>query len=78
MDIKAYRKVLFPLACLLLIIFSFSLNSFDDNFAMAILAASFALLVVEALILIFKSHASWWGTVKWFILALLLLLTLIG
>lgn len=78
MDIKAYRKVLFPVACLFLIIFSFNLNSFDNNFAIATLAASFALLIVEALILIFKSHASWWSTVKWFILALLLLLTLIG
>ncbi|WP_341226742.1 hypothetical protein [uncultured Arcticibacterium sp.] len=78
MDIKAYRKVLFPLACLFLILLSFSLDAFESNFSMATAAACFLLIVVEVLVLLFKSYTSWWHTVKWFVLALILLLTLIG
>lgn len=78
MDIRAFRKILFPLSCLLLVVFSFSLDAFKTDFSIATLFALFILLVIELLLVVFKKHNELWNRVKWLVLAGIILLTLIS
>jgi hypothetical protein len=78
MDIRTYNKILFPLACGLLVLFSFGFDAFNTDFSSAVMFAIFGLLVVEALLFAFNSHSLWWNRIKWLILTLIVLLTLIG
>jgi hypothetical protein len=78
MDIREYRKVLFPLACGLLVIFSFSFDAFKSDFTLPVFYALFALLIVEMLLFIFKSKSQIWNRVKWLLLAIMALVILIG
>ncbi len=78
MNLREFGKILFPLACLLLIGFSFGYNAFNTDFSLAISSALFVLLLVEALLFIFKSYTPFWARIRWLILGALALLILIG
>ncbi|MCR9064179.1 MAG: hypothetical protein NXI00_09445 [Cytophagales bacterium] len=78
MDIRSYRIVLFPLACLLLVIFGFATDAFETDFALSTSWALFTLMIVELGLIVFKKKSQFWNRLKWFILGAILLLTLIG
>lgn len=77
-DIRTYNKLLFPLACILLIYFGNRFDAFNTGFALATLYALFALIAVEFLLVVFKKKGGVWDKLKWLILAAIALLTLIG
>ena len=77
-DIRTFSKFLFPLACVLLIYFGFSFDAFTTGFASATVYALFALLVVELLLVIFRKKGGMWDRLKWLILAIIVLITLIS
>jgi hypothetical protein len=77
-DLRRYRNVLFPLACLFLIAFGFGFDAFENGFAETTLWAVFGLLVIELLIVILKKRYELWSKLKWYILGIITLLILLG
>ncbi len=77
-DLRIYSKILFPLACMLLMYFSYRTNAFENNFSNATLWALLFLLLTETALIIFKKKAILWNRLKWIILGLLALLFLIS
>ncbi|WP_304237759.1 hypothetical protein [Jiulongibacter sediminis] len=77
-DIRTFSKLLFPIACLLLIYFGNRFDAFNTGFALATFYALFGLLIVELLLVIFKKRGGIWDKLKWLILGAIALLTLIG
>lgn len=77
-DLRKYGKILFPLACIFLMFFSYRTNAFEDNFSNATLWAVLVLLSTETALIIFNKKAILWNRLKWIILGLLALLFLIS
>jgi hypothetical protein len=78
MDIRKHNKVLFPVACGLLVVFSFGFDSFKSDFSLPTFFALFGLLLIEVLLFVIKSDSLWWNRIKWLLLAGITLIILIG